>query len=337
MGFRARITGTGSAFPKKRFTNDDIVKKLEKFGLKTSDAWIKERTGIHERRLSDIDDVKERNSSLAAAATHQALEMAGRTPEDIDQIIYATCTPDTLIPSSGCWLQKKIGASRAWAMDINAACSGFIYGLVTADQFIRTGKMKTVLVVGAEVMSSIINWEERNSCILFGDGAGVAVVEQVEADSKQCILTSSLSSDGNLWELLYVPAGGSNLETTPERYSKNLHKLTMNGKEIFKIAVRTLAEFAERTLTESRMTIDDLDWFVPHQANIRIIRAVAKRLQFPMEKVLVNVDRYGNTSAATIPTVLDEAIRDGRIRAGQTILLDAFGAGLTYGAVLIRW
>ncbi len=337
MDFAARITGTGSAFPKKRVSNNSIVKKLAELGIKTSDEWIRERTGIHERRISDLENPTEQNSSLGFSAAQKALEMAEKSPEDIDQILYATCSPDTPLPSTGCWLQHKLGAYRAWAMDINAACSGFIYGLVTAEKFIRAGQVKTALVVGGEVLSPILNWEDRNSCILFGDGAGAAIVEQIPSDSSCRILYSNLLSDGNLGDLLHVPAGGSNMEVTPERYAQKLHKMKMKGKEIFKVAVKTMADFALIALKKNHMTTDDLDWFVPHQANRRIIEAVAQRLEFPMEKVLLNVDRYGNTSAATIPTVLDEAIRDGRIKNGQVVLLDAFGAGLTYGSVLVRW
>lgn len=337
MDFAARITGTGSAFPKNRVSNNNIVEKLAESGIETSDEWIRERTGILERRLSDPDNLAEQNSSLGFSAAQKALEMAGKSPEDIDQILYATCSPDMPLPSTGCWLQHKLGAHRAWAMDINAACCGFLYGLVTAEKFIRSGQVKTALVVGGEVLSPIINWEDRNSCILFGDGAGAAIVEQIPSDSSRRILYSHLLSDGNLGNFLYVPAGGSNMEVTPERYAQKLHKMKMKGKEIFKIAVKTLAHFALDALMKNHMTADDLDWFVPHQANRRIIEAVAQRIEFPMEKVLLNVDRYGNTSAATIPTVLDEANRDGRIKKGQTVLLDAFGAGLTYGSVLLRW
>jgi 3-oxoacyl-[acyl-carrier-protein] synthase-3 len=263
--------------------------------------------------------------------------MAGKTAQDIDQIIYATCTPDTIIPSTSCWLQQKIGAERAWAMDINAACSGFVYGIVTAEQFIRSGHTRTCLVVGAEVLTQFVNWRDRTSCILFGDGAGAAVLEQVSARTPRRILSNHLLSNGDLNGLFLIPAGGSKLEVTPERYHQNLHKIQMNGREIFKVAVRTLVDCAERTLAKNQMTIEDLDWFAPHQANIRIIEAVAERLQFPMDRVLINLDRFGNTSAATIPTVLDEALRAGRIKTGQTVLFDAFGAGLTAGAVLLRW
>ena len=206
-----------------------------------------------------------------------------------------------------------------------------------AEQFIRSGQVKTSLVVGAEVLSPFLNWYDRGSCILFGDGAGAAVVEQVSAKVKRRILSSYLHSNGNMSELIYIPTGGSKLETTPERYDQNLHKIHMNGRGLFKVAVRTLEECALRTLEKRRMKTIDLDWFVPHQANLRIIEAVTNRLAFPMEKVLINLDRYGNTSAATIPTVLDGANRDGRIKKGHKVLIDSFGAGLTAGAVLIRW
>lgn len=336
MKYAAKIIGTGSAFPERQMTNDDVVRKLTKFGLETNDEWIRERTGIVERRISDVENESELNSSLGARAAQKALEMAERKPEDIEQIIYATCSPDTLLPSTACWLQQKIGAHRAWAMDINAACSGFIYGVVTAEQFIRSGHSKTVLVIGAEVLSQIINWQDRTTSILFGDGAGAAVVEQVAARSRQRILSSYLSSDGTLSELLHVPAGGSAMEVTPERYAQNLHKIRMSGREIFKVAVRTLTECALRSLEQAHIRAVKLDWFVPHQANLRIIEAVANRIGISMDKVIVNLDRYGNTSAATIPTALDEAIRDGRIREGQTVLTDAFGSGLTAGAMVFR-
>lgn len=337
MRFAATITGTGCAFPEGRVTNDEIVDRLEKSHIITNNRWIQERTGIRERRFSNLENPDEHNSSLGVAAARRALDMAGRTPGEIDQIIYATCTPDTLIPSTACWLQHKIGAPQAWAMDINAACSGFVYGLATADQFIQSGHARTALVVGAEVLNPFINWLDRGSCILFGDGAGAVVVERTDADASARILSSHLLSDGNLWELFYIPAGGSRMEVTPGRFADNLHKMRMTGKEIFKVAVRTLTEFATRSLNSNGFTIDDVDWFIPHQANYRIIEAVANRLNCPMEKVVVNVDRYGNTSAATIPSALDEAVRDGRIEKGQLVLLDSFGAGLTYGAVLMRW
>ena len=337
MNFAASITGTGSAFPKNRVTNDDIVNKLAESDIATSDQWILERTGISERRISEAGNAAEYNSSLGFSAAQLALEMAGKSPDDLDQIIYATCSPDTPLPSSACWLQHKLNADNAWGMDINAACSGFIYGLATADKFIQNGQVKTALVVGAEVLNPFLNWEDRNSCILFGDGAGAVVIESVPTNSSRRIIDSHLQSDGHLWHLLHIPAGGSNMELTPERYARKLNKIRMKGKEIFKVAVKTLGDFALNILKKNQMTTDDIDWFVPHQANRRIIEAVACRLKLPMEKVLVNVDRYGNTSSATIPTMLDEANRDGRIKRGHTILLDTFGAGLTYGVMLVRW
>ncbi len=310
---------------------------LVRYGLDTNDQWIVGRTGIRERRIADVQNGSETNSSLGAKAARKALSMAGRQASDIDQIIYATCSPDTLLPSTACWLQKKIGAHNAWAMDVNAACSGFIYGLVTAQQFVQTGQSKTVLVVGGEVLSQITNWSDRSSCILFGDAAGAAVVERSSTGGKRRILCSHLTSNGRLSDLFHIPAGGSNLEVTPEIYAQGLHKMQMNGKEIFKVAVRTLTECALKTLEKQSLPIVRLDWFVPHQANLRIIEAVANRLAFPMDRVVINLDRYGNTSAATIPSALDEAVRDGRIQAGQTVLLDAFGAGMTAGALLLRW
>jgi 3-oxoacyl-[acyl-carrier-protein] synthase-3 len=337
MKYGAYITGTGSAFPQQRVTNEDIVTRLKALDIDTSDQWIRERTGMCERRHSQPGNAEEHNSSLGLKASLAALEMAGKTPADIDQIIYATCSPDAIILSTACLLQHKLGAKKAWAMDINAACSGFLYGLTTAEQFIQSGKSQTVLVVGAEVLSPFINWEDRSSCILFGDGAGAAVVERTASDAQRRILSTHVLSDGDLWELLYVPAGGSNIEVTEAVIAEKLHKVRMSGKEIFKVAVRTLEEFAHKAMAANGVCIDDIDWFIPHQANRRIIEAVVKRLAVPDEKVMINVDRFGNTSAATVPTVLDQGVRSGQIKEGQLLLLDAFGAGLTYGSILMRW
>lgn len=330
--FASKITGTGSFFPDRIVTNDDLAKTLD-----TNDEWIRERTGIRQRRVARPGDPEEQNSTLAMKAALRALEMAGKKPEDIDMIAYGTCSPDTLVPASHCWLQKKLGANRAFGIDINTACSSFVFGLATVDQFIRSGQVKTALVVGSEVLSSFVNWQDRTSAILFGDGAGAAVVERASPDSPHRILSSHLGTDGNLWELFTMPAGGSNMEVTPEAAAQALNKFHMKGKEIFKVAVKTLADYAVQALEANKMTLSDLDWVIPHQANLRIIEAVAKRLDVPMEKVIVNVDRYGNTSSATVPTALDEAVRDGRIKPGHTVLMDVFGAGLTYGSVLMRW
>lgn len=332
--YSAKITGIGSAFPQKRVANDDL-KPI--YGLETGDGWIRERTGIAERRISEKGNPQEHNSSLGYRAAVRALEMAGKTAQDIDAIIYATCSGDTLIPSTACWLQNKLGANRAWGTDLNAACSGFVFGVSMADQYIRSGQCKTILVVGAEVLSSIVNWEDRTSAILFGDGAGAAILERTEAGAESRVLSSHLRTDGSLWELFVMPAGGSNMEVTPEVHAQRLNKMQMKGKEIFKVAVRTLADFAIEAVEANGFKLSDVDWFVPHQANLRIIEAVAKRLEVPMDRVLVNIDKYGNTSAATVPTALDEAVRDGRIKRGDLVLLDVFGAGLTYGSILLRW
>lgn len=332
MTFGARITGTGSAFPAKRVTNDDLSKMID-----TNDAWIRERTGIAERRVSEPGNPDEHNSSLGLAAALKAMEMAGKKPDDIDCILYATCTPDTLIPSTACWLQKKLGANRAWAVDLNAACSGFVFALSMAHQHIKTGHVKTALVIGVDVTSAFVDWTDRGSCILFGDGAGAAIVEQVPANSPHRILSSHLQSDGRLWDLFYMPAGGSNLHVTPDVIERHDDKMKMKGKEIFKVAVKTLADYAEIALKANDLSLEDLSWVVPHQANLRIIESVAKRLGVSMEKVIVNIDRFGNTSAGTVPTAFDEAVRDGRVKPGDLVLFDVFGAGLTYGSLLLRW
>lgn len=337
MTCASRITGTGSSFPLHSISNDQIAHVLEEKGIEINDEWIRERTGIGERRFSNLNNPDEQNSSLGMAASSKALQMAEKMPEDIDQIVYATCSPDTIMPSTGCWLQHKMGAKNAWAMDINASCSGFLYGLSIADQFIRTGHAKTILVVGAEVLNPLINWEDRSSAILFGDGAGAAVVESVPASSNQRILSSHLLSDGNLWKLLHVPAGGTNREVTPERYQKNEHKIQMQGEEVFKVAVDKLSQFAQKAVEANELTMDQIDWYVPHQDNARIIDAVSSRLNIPQKKVLLNIERYGNTSSAAIPTVFDEAVRNQTIQKGDLVLFNALGAGLTFGSLLLRW
>lgn len=330
--FASKITGTGSAFPRLKLTNKDLEKTME-----TSDEWIRERTGIIERRRSEDGNPEEFNSALGSKAALAALKVANKKPEDIDTILYGTCSPDTLVPSTACWLQNKIGAKNAWAMDLNAACSGFIYALTIADQFISSGKSKCVLVVGAEVLHPFLNWEDRTTCILFGDGAGAMIVEQTKPNDPHRILNTKLGSDGSLWDLFFLPAGGSRMEVTHEVIDKRLHKMQMKGKEIFKVAVKTLADYAAETIEEAGLKLGDIDWVAPHQANLRIIEAVAKRLDVPMSKVLVNVDHYANTSAATVPTAVDQAVRDGRIQKDHLVLMDVFGAGLTYGAALVRW
>ncbi len=337
MPFASRIAGIGSAFPETSVSNSALAEKIANYGAETNDPWIVERTGIRERRFSQPGNEAERNSSLGYRAAIKAMEMAGIGPMDIDQIIYATCSPDTLVPSTACWLQSKLGAKRALAYDLNAACSGFVFGLSIADQAIQTGKAKHILLLGSEVLSPFLNWKDRQTCIIFGDGSGAAVISQCPSDSPSRILGHQIESDGTQWDLFYMPAGGSNQEVTAEVIEQSLNKMQMKGRDIFKFATRTLADNALKMVESQGLTLQDVDWMIPHQANLRILEAVAKRLDFPVEKVLVNVDRYANTSAATVPTAMDEAVRDGRIKKGQLLLLNVFGAGVTYGAALVRW
>ena len=334
--YKSRITGTGSFFPARILSNHEISEKVE-----TSHEWIMERTGISERRIANPHHhPEELNSTMAMKAAIAALEKSGRKPEDLDAILVGTCSGDTRIPSTACWVQQKLGAHRAWAVDLNAACSGFIYALTMADQFIKTGTARCILVIGSEVLSPLVDWTDRGSCILFGDGSGAAIVEQTSASDPRGILFSKLKSEGEHWELIHMPAGGTALPINESTYSeireKNSDRIQMKGREIFKIAVKTLTDLALEAITASGHSVQDIDWFVPHQANLRIIEAVAKRLDFPMEKVIVNIERFGNTSAATVPTALDEGIRTGKIREGQLVLMDVFGAGLTSGVTLLR-
>jgi len=338
MHFPAKIAGTGSEFPKRRLTNKEVVERLARDNIETSDEWIRKRTGIQNRHISDPLDEGEQLSSLAFRASMKALEMAHKTPKDIDQILFATTTPDTLTPSSASWLHKKLGCTpQTWGMDLNAACSGFMFALHTAECFIKSGTVKTSLVIGADKLSTLTNWKDRNTCVLFGDGAGAIVVEAAEPDSSHRIYSSNLATDGELADIIQAVAGGSNIEITPEILENNLHKIQFRGKELFKIAANRIASICQTTLDENKFCINDIDWFIPHQANKRIIQATARKLELPDEKILYNLAEYGNTSSATIPTVLDEAVRDGTVKKGDVILLASVGGGLTYGATLLRW
>ncbi len=322
----ARIQGTGSFVPARVLTNVDLERMVE-----TSDAWIVERTGIRERRIAASG---ESCSDLAVKAAERALEAAGVAAADLDLILVATCTGDAPLPATACVLQHRLGAQRAAACDISAACSGFVYALAVGDAYVRSG-YRRVLVVGSEVMSMLMDWTDRGTCILFGDGAG-AVVLGPAADGKG-ILSSHLHSDGTLWDLICVPGGGSAAPPSEKMLAEGLQYLKMKGNETFKVAVRTMEEVAREALSANGLSVEDLDLYIPHQANVRIIKAVASRLGLPMEKVVMNMDRYGNTSAASIPLALDEAVRGGRVREGNLILMEAFGAGLTWGSVLVRW
>jgi 3-oxoacyl-[acyl-carrier-protein] synthase-3 len=324
----AAITGTGAYLPETVLTNFDLEKMVD-----TSDEWIRQRTGIVERRIAE-DDVA--TSDLSVQAAQIAIKRAQIDPIDIEMILVATVTPDTFFPSTGCYVQKGIGAKNASAMDISAACSGFLYGLDLANGLIISGQYDTILVIGGEVFNNIVDWNDRNTCVLFGDGAGAAVVQATE-DPKG-ILASYIGSDGDYAniDLLGIPAGGSRMPVTSEAIDQKLDKIQMNGREVFKLGVRLMPEAAHRVLSKANFSVEDVDLLIPHQANLRIIEAVGDRLGVPREKVYINVDKYGNTSAATVIIALDEAIQDGRAKPGDLILLVTFGAGLTWGSTLLR-
>ncbi|MAF27210.1 MAG: beta-ketoacyl-ACP synthase III [Gemmatimonadota bacterium] len=322
----AGIVGIGSAVPEGTLTNQDLERMVD-----TSDEWIVERTGIRTRHITDSATT---TSMLATEAGRRAMAAAGVGPEDLDLIIVATATPDMLFPSTGCLVQRNLGASRAAAFDIAAACTGFIYGLNLASGMIALGVHETVLVIGAETLTKITDYTDRGTCVLFGDGAGAAVVRPVEKG--RGFLSLRIHSDGNLADELKLPGGGSLHPATEETVAKRLHYLRMNGNSVFKAAVTCMAGAAREAMDAAGVTTDDLALFIPHQANIRIIEATGRKLRVPKEKLLVNVDRFGNTSAASIPIALDEAIQDGRVAEGDLVGVVAFGAGFTWGSAVIR-
>ncbi len=323
----ARITGTGSYLPKKVLTNFDLEKMVD-----TSDEWIRERTGIRERRIAAKDEA---TSDLALMASKEALRAAGIKPKDLDLVLVATITSDMLLPSTACILQNKLGVKNIPAFDINAACSGFIYALSVADAFIRSGQFRRVLVIGAETLSRSTDWKDRTTCVLLGDGAGAVVLERTKG--KRGVLSVDIFADGSMWDLLHIPAGGSRMPASKETVKNRLHYIKMRGNETFRVAVRTLEKLVVDTLKKNGVKPEELSLLIPHQANHRIIAATAKRLGLGLDRVMLTLDRHGNTSAASIPIALDEAVRTGRIKDGDYILLEAFGGGLTWGAALIKW
>jgi len=324
---KARIVGTGSYAPDSILTNQDLEKRID-----TSDEWIISRTGIRERRIAAPEQC---TSDLASEAARRALDMAGVKAEEIDSIVMGTITGDYPWPATACLVQKKIGATNAFAYDVSAACSGFVFALDAAAKQIATGSARKVLVIGAEILSRIIDWEDRNTCVLFGDGAGAVVLEATEGDHG--VLSTHLHSDGNYWELLYQAGFGSMHSASMAGIEERLPFLKMQGSDVFKVSVRMLTEVAHEALEYNGMTCSDVNLFIPHQANRRILEAVAKRLKFTEEQVYINVDFFGNTSGASIPLALDEANRAGRIQSGDILLFDAFGGGFTWGAAVIRW
>ncbi len=315
------ITGTGGYLPEKVLSNEELEAMVD-----TSSQWIIERTGIRQRHVAAEGET---TCDLAEQAARVAIGVAGLQPAEIDLIIVATTTPDRIFPSTACLLQERLGIHGCPAFDLQAVCTGFVYALSVADRFIRTGGARKALVVGAETLSRIVDWNDRGTCVLFGDGAGAVVLE---ATDQPGILSTHIHADGSYKDLLMVPGGVSCRPSTPEEAT-----IRMQGNEVFKMAVRTLGRIVVETLGANHLQQDQIDWLVPHQANIRIIQATAKKLGLPMERVVVTVDRHGNTSAASIPLALDEAVRDGRIRRGDTLLLEAFGGGFTWGSALIRY
>lgn len=324
---RARILSTGSYVPEKILTNFDLEKMVD-----TSDEWITERTGIKERRIASPEQA---TSDLAYEASVRALKKAGLNPEDIDLIIVATVTPDMLVPASACLLQQKLEAKNAAAFDINGACTGFIFALSVAEKFIRSGASKRALVVGAETLSRFTDWTDRSICVLLADGAGAVVLEGTR--KREGIMLIDIFSDGTMWDFIHMPAGGSKMPVDERVLKERLNFIKMRGNETFKVAVKTLEEVVVNTLKKARIESSELSLLVPHQANIRIIQAMAKRLDLSMDKVMVNINKYGNTSAASIPIALDEAVETGKLKKGDYVMLAGFGAGLTWGAALIKW
>jgi 3-oxoacyl-[acyl-carrier-protein] synthase-3 len=323
----SRIVGTGSYLPEKVLTNRDLERLVE-----TSDEWIVTRTGIRERRIAAGHEA---TSDLSYHAAQRALEAAGLRARDLDLIVVATLTPDAPLPATAVYLQHRLGAKKAAAFDVAAACTGFIYGLAVVDGLIRTGVAKNCLLVGAEVLSRVMNWEDRGTCIIFGDGAGAAVL--VPTHGRSGVLSSHLYADGGQADLLCIPGGGSRIPASREAIEQKLHCVHMKGNETFKLAVKGMAQAAQAALEANEVTAAEIALLVPHQANLRIIEATAQRLHLPMSRVYVNIERYGNTSGATVPIALDEAVREGRAAPGDLVLLDAFGAGFTWGSALIRW
>jgi len=323
------IKGTGSCIPNRIVPNSYFEKILD-----TTDKWIVSRTGIQARRMIEPGQAL---TDLATPASEGALEMAGLSPEELDIIIVGTSTADMLSPSAACILQHRLGAKNAVAFDVNAACPGFLYGLAVAQKFMQDGSHHHALVVGGEIISNRIDFKDRSTCVLFGDGAGAAVLGHSNRNRDGQILAIQLNSDGDLWRLLNVPGGGSRIPPSHQMLDAGLQYVKMQGNEVFKYAVRTMVDAARKTMKSKNITSKKIDWLIPHQANMRIMEEVANRLEIPMDKVIVTVHKYGNTSAASIPTALDEAVRSGKIQRGDLVLVNSFGAGFTWGAALFRY
>ena len=323
----AELWGTGSYIPRRVVTNDEFAKTLD-----TSDQWIRERTGIRERRVSSKDET---NACMGKAAAEQVLKQNGLTPLDIDAIVYATASPDRLLPAQACDLQAILGAKNAAAFDVGAACSGFVYALIVAEALVAAEQAERVLVIAAEKLTSITDLTDRTTAVLFGDGAGATIVRPTT--NERGILSSYMKSDGTLADLLYRPGGGASHPPSEELLRDHSYYIKMAGREVFKAAVLSMADACDQALRRAGLTGDDIDLLIPHQANIRIIEATAKHASLPMSKVYINVDRFGNTSAASVAIALDEAVRTGRLTPGMTVMFVAFGAGFTWASMIVRW
>ena len=326
-GYKASITGVGSFLPEKVLTNDDLSKMLD-----TTDEWITKRTGIRERRIVENGVAA---SDLAVEASLRALDAANVSPTEVDLIITSTVTPDCLFPSTSCYIQEKLGARNAGSFDLLAACSGFVYALSVAKSFVASGAMKTVLVVGAECMSKITDYTDRSTCILFGDGAGAVVVQQ--GNGRREIVTTHLGSDGSQAELLTIPAGGSRLPASRETVESGAHYIKLRGKEVFKRAIINMVDVIIKAAAANDIQVEDFDMVIPHQSNIRIIEAAMEKLGLPKEKAFININRYGNTSSASIPIAMDEIEKGQMLKPGDTAILVAFGGGLAWGSSVIKW
>ena len=324
---KIKITGTGFYVPDKVLTNFDLEKMVD-----TSDEWIVSRTGIRERRIGSADQM---TSDLAVQAAHKALKNAGLKVKDIDLIIVATSTPDTIFPSTACWVQSKLGADHIPAFDISAGCTGFLYGLILSEGLILSRINKRILLIGSEFLTKVTNWKDRNTCVLFGDGAGAVILEESHDDSG--MLSTYWKADGKLGDLLSQPAGGTRIPTTAQSVAQDLHYLQMKGNDVFKYAVKRMGEAAVAALKKAGLDREDIDYLIPHQANIRIVEATGRRLKLPPEKVFINIQKYGNVSVATIPIALHELNESGKLKDGTIVVMDAFGAGFTWAAVAYRW
>lgn len=328
MRYSAKIKGTGRSLPEKILNNFDLEKLVE-----TSDEWIKTRTGMSERRVSADDKA---SSDYATAAAEQALQMAELHAKDIDMVIVGTVTPDHAFPSTACLIMKNLGIKNMPGFDISAGCPGWIFTMNIAKQYIENGTCENILVVGVDMLTKITNYKDRNTCVLFGDAAGATVISRAEDKDISRLIDSDISADGNYWDLLVQPAGGSRTPASYNTVRERQHTIVMEGNKVFKLAVRSMYNSCETVLKRNNMDTNSVDWVIPHQANMRIIDALAKKLKVDMKKVIINIEKYGNTSAATIPVALDEVIRSGKIRHGDIVLMTSFGAGLTSGSVLVR-